>query len=1156
MPASFTNGLTTNLRQRKIMKLPIFLKAAIMAAVTPVLSSHGATINLNSETDPSPPLLSTEDTEYILNADIQYELSSFVEDTVFGGTSSIAFTSFVGSYFDLSFLMEDSPGANGIAAEGSLTFSKLGDMTFSGFEEDNGWDPDSVLSATGNSQFTLPGDYEDNFRISISDIHGTISFTANNMTLLRSTVQIEASLEDSASSGLSSKNASGVNLERIQGDIVFQNNIHGYDGAILSSVEYYSDNPSDQTINSTIRTGITFSDISGNILFENNGDIDNSGAVITSYGNINVWANNLMDGESSVSFRDISGSVAFKGNLSSNFSAAISDRLTFEAVSSDLEKGNVSWNAGVTFDNIGNGVVFQNNKSNYNDGGAISAHNQTRFYLANDAVSGVEIETCSGVVFQNIRGGVQFSGNTSGSNGGAIATYTEADLNSFANATESITTARNTISFTDIEGDLLFEKNEAVRGGAIFIFAKAFASTQTHQDEEVVAGLDKALAISGLSIKNITGNVLFENNIASEYGGAIYMESFGGDTPPIPTNTLSAIAPYSTPAPGEARESLGSVENSLFLSADGGNIIFQGNRVGLSAADYVANSICLTEGAYIDQLRAAEGRTINFHDPVLSYTFSDEFLHFNQTENGTEYTGTILFSGEKVGEYIIKDDFETDAAYQKRLYESRYSRIMQDAILHNGVLHVADEATLELHSLTVNHSELKTSNGGLLKAKMLTLNGALIDIKGLLSGSAPLALETRLLSGQITAWDRDGDLYSGTGPLTKDRTFAVLTIGNDDANLDGFSLDMSDDRTGDTKYGVQGEWSLTWDDQLSPLAADNPAHTLYAHWTYTGYNIDPEKQQDAMATINSLWTSKSNLDTLTNTVRGQMGSYRFMQAKDTNFWTSGLGDFSSQRSTAAIDGYDYWGGGYALGADTRICKNIILGLSFGQLIGTHQGRSKHTSIDQDTLMEMVYASYLQQIDNRNSLRYEASIGYGSTSNRMSSYDNRGEYARGKWDNMTGNITFRLNWDYSLDRNWVLTPFIGLEYSHGRQDAFTESGRDARIFDKSKLYNLTLPIGTELTHVSNLSGGRVWINKIGLSYTPDVYRHNPGGRGQFVGDTEAWKTYCINPPRNSGTLDVSTRYHFNDSWAVFAAYQLDVRDRGCYQNVNVGISTSF
>lgn len=808
---------------------------------------------------------------------------------------------------------------------------------------------------------------------------------------------------------------------------------------------------------------------------------------------------------------------------------------------------------------IGGDVIFDSNKATHNGGGIylyasdsvegkidMSLNNiqGNVLFLNNVAgtpfIGGTTATSQGGAVFlwapkmnlamENIGGSVEFSGNTATSNGGALAFSGKKAL------------AR----FSQIGGDLLFSGNSAKGwGGALY-----FGGSND----------------SDLFIGNVQGNIEFRNNDAAGGGGAIGF--------------------------------FGARATAVF-SADGGNIIFSDN---MDSAGTRANSLSIrADEAHVD-FRAQAGKSVIINDPLYysvktagaEGTFE---THLNRTsEQGQEYVGNIVFSGELYDPADGANNF--------------ISVIVGDTTLHAGTLVLEKGAGYGTFGTTAEG----TVDYDTIRANSFIMRNSRLDINGYDHADTLVAARRIIFDSGSTlkpgeqAWlvSRDTDISKGLAfdlgyyltpesvlPLAGVQILSsTLTLGNGlsiadkAAKLEYYENARWKQKQTFTLVDVTGVDTITGDFSgiISQLAGsnivkgfgyngtwsyENKDGQLLAIWTPT-FAPDPVPEPDpepepeksvlpelaGSLTLNSLWSTTSNMRAFSRAALGQVGITRFLLPKNTNYWALGLGDVSFHKNRGGIDGYDYNGYGYAVGADTHLSDSLIGGLAFGNLYGKNKSRSFNAHIDQASYMGLAYASWSGELDKTNSLVLDGTSSYGLTSNKLDTRYSDGDSSKGKWDNGSLRLTLRGEWNHSLDKNWTLTPFVGAEYDQAWQKAFTETGDKTRSFSKDSLRNLSIPIGLGLSHRMELNNGKQWINSLAVSYVPDIYRKNPESATLRTTNGFTWTAEGLRPVRNAGRVEYNTRYQFNETWALFGGYSLEGRKDSIYHNANIGISAGF
>lgn len=364
-------------------------------------------------------------------------------------------------------------------------------------------------------------------------------------------------------------------------------------------------------------------------------------------------------------------------------------------------------------------------------------------------------------------------------------------------------------------------------------------------------------------------------------------------------------------------------------------------------------------------------------------------------------------------------------------------------------------------------------------------------------------------------------------------------------------------------YAYKGTWSLDWE-----------GNDLYAYWTYLNTDDDGDGKDDGdieeidpelmgSLTENSLWMTGSNMKSLSRTNHRQMGTYRLLDKKCSNFWATGLGHFINQRNKGGIQGFDYNGGGYAVGYDTRLCPaSGLFGISFGQLAGT--GKNRRTtdnmtgSVDQNTLMGQLYGGYIKEWNREWTYNLSWTCGYGRSHNKMHSTFSSNASTFADWNNDAFLADIISTWDYKWQEHWTVSPFIGLEYMKTSYGSFAEWGAPdyQRRFGAANMSYLRMPVGLTFKHQKQLENTRFWINSLSVSYLPDIYRKDPDGMAQTISNDFIWDVKSASPARNAVRMDANSYYRFTESWGVYAGYSIEARTGSTYQQVNLGMNKTF
>ena len=390
----------------------------------------------------------------------------------------------------------------------------------------------------------------------------------------------------------------------------------------------------------------------------------------------------------------------------------------------------------------------------------------------------------------------------------------------------------------------------------------------------------------------------------------------------------------------------------------------------------------------------------------------------------------------------------------------------------------------------------------------------------------------------------------------QDRVFHVLTDAEHtlQGNFDGVVSQATGTDRVDSPYSYTGTWSHRWTD----ADGDGYAEQLQLVWKADGTpisRVDPELAGELA--VNSLWSSASNAAALGGNVLSRLSVPRLTDRHARNLWGMGLGDFARQRSRGGVDGYDYNGGGYSVGADSGMGGEDegIWGIAFGQLCGHARSRDFQGRNTQDTRMGSLYWGRLMEESNRAYWIFKGSLTWAETRNNMTSRLSGAPASTGKWNNETWLAQAEVSRTAGCARGWRLTPFVRMEFTYGRQDAFREQGGYGRDFGGAALKRLSIPVGLEIGRTDEWKG-RPWAQSLRVSYVGDVLRDVPEATVYSPYSDMGWRGRAVSPERHGLRAEYNTFLQCNERWSVYGGYGLEVRGSSCYHRVNAGVSRSF
>lgn len=954
-----------------------------------------------------------------------------------------------------------------------------------------------------------------------------------------------------------------LSFNNLGGNLTVHNNWANGNGFPIFYVGLWSfGETQDQTeiANNSTRTMVMeFKDITGTVSFTENRMDSNPnskfGGAVLEIGNYADYAGSTsnkypLERDAHMVFQNISGGLLFDSN---------------EGWCTEIDMGrytgaDAQFESELIFDNIqGSGLTMTDNeggfmllrahtsKVSFNNISQLTFRDNVHTITANASGAAIYISAYNAaeLLVTNITKDVVFDGNTALSNGGAISVMS-------GNAKH---TGNATVRFENIQGDLLFQNNSSIRTGKSLWGGAMYVNTTGKAD---------------LYFGNVAGDIKFINNYANSTGGAI---------------------------------ALYCAQSHTIFSADYGDILFSGNIQNASA------NAMLVGGNEIDlEFRARTGRNVTLEDPIQVYYtnvngsgINDINIHFNQSDKGVAYDGEIILSGE---------NFAGDDKAVNRLYP-----VVGDTTLYAGTLKFKDgvmygkygflsETEIDLTKVPLNSFSMSnakldmnsTSEYGetILSAQLINfgMNSTIKPGENATMIAKTVNLESGLafdLGYYLPSTDQFNALNGVKVYSTDMNVGGALSIADKGQKLEYYEnarwketqtfvlldLVLQNDITGDFDdiksqlaksdivegYGYNGQWTWEWQDSNE----DGIKDALLAIWNPI-FTPDPEPEPEpekkvnpeleGSLVINSLWTTVSNMKAVSRAAMSQTGLPRLLDPRDTNYWALGLGDFASHKSVGDIDGFTYSGYGYVVGADKKLNKSLLAGLSFGNLYGDNKSRLYSAKVDQTSYIGMFYSSWYTDLNDNNKLVVSGSASYGSTNNKLDAYFSDGDRAQGEWYNNAVRLTLKGEWVHETKENGNISLFVGLEYDDATQKPFTESGDKARQFDETVLRNLTLPAGIAWSGETTYENGMKYLNSLSVSYISDIVRTNPSSHVLRSSTDFTWLARGVSPVRNGGRLEYYTRWTINPVWAVFAGYSFEGRKNSFYHNAHVGVSSSF
>lgn len=292
------------------------------------------------------------------------------------------------------------------------------------------------------------------------------------------------------------------------------------------------------------------------------------------------------------------------------------------------------------------------------------------------------------------------------------------------------------------------------------------------------------------------------------------------------------------------------------------------------------------------------------------------------------------------------------------------------------------------------------------------------------------------------------------------------------------------------------------------------------------------------------------------------GHARETSARGSNFWVSGLGDFSDYASRGGRTGYTYNGAGYAVGYNWVNTCGHTLGVAFGQEFGKHEpklGTSQFTPgrIDQDTVMFGLYGRCVAGKPTKRPIAVDAYAAYGRVDNHSrKTRIGTGENSSAKWNDDVFAAGLTASCEYRVCTATVLRPFVALEFVYASMDSFQEGdGNSFASYTDGTYSNFSGSAGLQVYRPYELRNGMVLTPSLSAAYVGDMVR-NDGRVKATDAQGRALRGESVSPGRNGFQGTAALDWRINSRWGMRAAYMIETRSGAVDQDVNLGVNYTF
>ncbi len=467
--------------------------------------------------------------------------------------------------------------------------------------------------------------------------------------------------------------------------------------------------------------------------------------------------------------------------------------------------------------------------------------------------------------------------------------------------------------------------------------------------------------------------------------------------------------------------------------------------------------------------------------------------------------------------------------------------MIQSSITANGSMSVAGNLMLTNSHIQLRDSSSKKKALGLTIKGSLTLgSGCTLTLSGALSardmvldgGTINLTSNKPLTIKVGNRLDINGpvDLNLGFTVADKDvnkKSFKILTfkssnLGGEEELYDLLGLSDSYCSLSFDKKKTSVMLTVTdkeaWDAYIADEETEAPTAT-----TALVNPALPDYSGVADALVQANWGLVESSRAFVNAIGNRSMAVQLGSGEHA-VWASAIAGASRRSSSGTHGGADTNITGGAIGMETQLGENSLLGMALGNS-WTRVSAHNYGTIKQDTTHLGVYGQ-----TNWNKLSADWSAAYGRSESKFNGSD---------WSQRAIQLDGRLSYNHALSETVLLRGFGGVQYY--ASDSARVDGLDA-----GEVQNLRGEIGVGIVRSTQKSS--VYAE---LALHQDIVRDNPEVRSPF-----GQRYHGTNPGRTGINLTIGGSYALSDQWSVNASYTAEVVENANAHSVNVGATYKF
>ena len=260
-----------------------------------------------------------------------------------------------------------------------------------------------------------------------------------------------------------------------------------------------------------------------------------------------------------------------------------------------------------------------------------------------------------------------------------------------------------------------------------------------------------------------------------------------------------------------------------------------------------------------------------------------------------------------------------------------------------------------------------------------------------------------------------------------------------------------------------------------------------------------------------------------------------------NLWASGFGDWSRQKDTKYVHGYDYSAGGGMIGYD-YVNDRFTIGVAGGYTNGSLKVNKMNTTIDSDILNVGVYGAF-----NHESGAYvmgHAAYGYGWNEYGVGMV--LGGSKHGEYTNQSYAAGLEIGYRAEFAQGFHAIPSIGVDFNHVSQESWNEtihrSGNApilANSFERQRYTSVELPVGMRLNKIIDM-GDMTLIPEVRGAWIYQANDRRPSIHSGYLGSGSYTTMHTVDCGTTRGMIGGGVKAMFSSSFDVSLDYALNFK----------------